>query len=400
MFVGQGGDDTTSADDVWSLTSNFVPYSKNNLAAFVSVSSDATDEINYMRNAVKATVDAYDGTVTLYEWDENDPILKAWSSAFPGTVQPKSEISDDLMAHLRYPEDMFKVQRYQYARYHVTDPVDFYNGNNRWQVPEEPNSRDHLQPPYRMFVNQGESSTGVNDVWSLTSTFVPYSKNNLAAFVSVNSDASDEEGYGKINVLQLADTYTPAQGPGLIANEFAGDPDVRAALLPFQTGGNPPLYGNLLTIPVDDGLIYIEPIYAARAGTTGGYPILQYVLVSYGGNVGIGTTLTEALGDALGASPIEEPGTEEPGTEEPKPGEEVPIPDQIRDLLIQAQAAFDDADQAQRDGDTVEWARLMEQGKDLVNRAVDLSGRLPENQAGSPSQSGSPSASESASPSS
>ncbi len=98
-----------------------------------------TDEINYMRNAVKATVDAYDGTVTLYEWDEDDPILKTWEKAFPGTVQPKSEIPDELMEHLRYPEDMFKVQRYQYARYHVTDEVDWYNGNNRWSVTEDPN---------------------------------------------------------------------------------------------------------------------------------------------------------------------------------------------------------------------------------------------------------------------
>lgn len=359
-----------------------------------------TDEVNYMRNAVKATVDAYDGTVTLYEWDEEDPILKAWSSAFPGTVQPKSEISDELMEHLRYPEDMFKVQRYQYARYHVTDPVDFYNGNNRWQVPEDPNSpRPHLQPPYRMFVNQGTGTGGAaDDVWSLTSNFVPYSKSNLAAFVSVSSDATDEENYGKINVLQLADTDTPAQGPGLVANEFAGDPDVRAALLPFQTGGNPPLYGNLLTIPVDDGLIYIEPIYAARAGTTGGYPILQYVLVSYGGNVGIGSTLFEALGDALGASDVtEEPGTEEPGTEEPGGGE-VPIPDQIRDLLIDAQAKFNAADEAQREGDTVEWATLMEEGKKLVNEAVELSGQLPENQTETPDSSETPEPSESANP--
>ena len=101
-----------------------------------------TDEINYMRNAVKATVDAYDGTVTLYEWDDQDPILKAWSSAFPGTVKPKSDIPEDLLQHLRYPEDMFKVQRYQFARYHVTDPTTWYQGNNRWEVPEDPNARE------------------------------------------------------------------------------------------------------------------------------------------------------------------------------------------------------------------------------------------------------------------
>ncbi len=366
---------------------SFDTMTDDSLQANTGLQTLPTDEINYMRNAVKATVDAYDGTVTLYEWDEEDPILQAWRGAFPDTVKDKAEIPDDLMAHLRYPEDMFKVQRYQFARYHVTDPVDFYNGNNRWEVPEDPNHRDHLQPPYRMFVNQtGEDGATVNDVWSLTSNFVPFGKNNLAAFVSVDSDASDPDNYGKIRVLQLTDTQTP--GPSLIANEFAGNQDVRNELLPFQSGGSPPLYGNLLTLPVDDGLIYIEPVYAARAGTTGGYPILQYVLVSYGGNVGIGTTLTQALGDALGASALvpEEPGTDpenpEPGEEEPDPGEEIPVPDQIRDLLIGAQEAFDAAEEAQRNGNTVKWAALMEKGKDLVSEAVALSSTLPENQPG------------------
>ena len=97
-----------------------------------------TDEINYMRNAVKATVDAYDGTVTLYEWDADDPILKAWMGAFPDTVVPTSEIDEELMAHLRYPEDLFKVQRYQFARYHVEEASDWYQGSDRWEVPRGP----------------------------------------------------------------------------------------------------------------------------------------------------------------------------------------------------------------------------------------------------------------------
>ena len=118
------------------------------------------------------------------------------------------------MEHLRYPEDLFKVQRYQYARYHVTDPSDFYQGNNRWEVPEDPNSRGHLQPPYRLFVNQPtESTADADEVWSLTSIFVPYGKNNLAAFVSVDSDATDPENYGKMRVLELADTADAGPGP-------------------------------------------------------------------------------------------------------------------------------------------------------------------------------------------
>ena len=97
-----------------------------------------TDEINYMRNAVKATVDAYDGTVTLYEWDEEDPILKAWAGVPRHRPGPRPRSRTTLMEHLRYPEDLFKVQRYQFARYHVTDAGDCYQGNNRWEVPQDP----------------------------------------------------------------------------------------------------------------------------------------------------------------------------------------------------------------------------------------------------------------------
>ncbi len=288
-----------------------------------------TDEINYMRNAVKATVDAYDGTVTLYEWDDTDPILKAWESVFPGTVEPKSAISDDLLEHLRYPEDLFKVQRYQYARYHVTDPGDFYQGNNRWQVPADPNAETTvLQPPYRLFTGEdgaepseeqtssdaaGDTAAsgdatpaaGPGKVWSLTSVFVPYEKQNLASFVSVNSDATSPD-YGKMTVLQLSDPNTP--GPGIIANEFAQNEGVVQQLLPFRGAGSPaPNFGNLLTLPVNDGLVYIEPIYAQRSNSDSAYPILQFVTVSYGGQVGIDTTLTGALADAFGVANLTTP---------------------------------------------------------------------------------------------
>lgn len=353
-----------------------------------------TDEVNYMRNAVKATVDAYDGTVTLYEWDTEDPILKAWESAFPGTVQPKSEIPDALLPHLRYPEDMFKVQRYQYARYHVTDPGDFYQGNDRWLVPEDPNSRGNfLQPPYRLFVNQPTDAGEQQGVWSLTSDFVPRGRSNLAAFVSVDSDATDPDNYGKIRVLEIQDPNT--KGPGQVANDFSNDEEVRQALLPFQSGESPPKFGNLLTLPVSEGLIYIEPVYVTRAAGEGSYPELSFVLVSYGGEVGVGRTLATALADALGGAAPEtpdEPSTEEPGTEEPgpeEPGTEQPggqtVAQQITAKLLAAEEAFQQADQAQRDGNTVEWARLMERGRTLVEEAVELSRQSAAKPSASPS---------------
>ena len=147
-----------------------------------------TDQINYMRNAVKATVDAYDGTVRLYAWDDRGPDADAPGERLPRhRPRPRGD-ARELISHLRYPEDLFKVQRYQFARYHVTDPGTFYQKDAWWEVPSDPEQAGKLQPPYRLFVQDPE--TGV-DRFSLTSVYVPYNKNNLAAFVSVDSDAAD-----------------------------------------------------------------------------------------------------------------------------------------------------------------------------------------------------------------
>ncbi len=332
-----------------------------------------TDEVNYVRNAVKATVDAYDGTVKLYAWDEEDPILQAWRGAFPDVVQDKDEIPESLMSHLRYPEDLFKAQRFQFARYHVQDPKDWYQNNNRWEVPEDPNDKDNQQPPYRLFLNQqaeGEEEPAEGQVWSLTSVYVPRDKANLAAFVSVNSDANSPD-YGKIEALELADERT--NGPALVANEIASDEDVRDELFSFDQGGINPRYGNLLTMPVGDGLMYVQPLYAARDASESSYPILSFVLVSYGGRVGIDTTLRGAIADVLG---VEDSETATPT--EPEGGEETPsepaesVDAQVRKLLDQAAAKFEEAGAAQREGDTVGWAEAIADAEALIDEAVEL----------------------------
>jgi len=337
-----------------------------------------TDEINYMRSAVKATVDAYDGTVTLYAWDEEDPILKAWRGVFPDSVKDKDEIPEELLSHLRYPEDLFKVQRYQLARYHVTEAGDFYQGSDRWEVPKDPNSEGELQPPYRLFT--AGDGTAADDQWSLTSVFVPRGKENLASYVSVDSDA-ESETFGQMHVFELQDSNT--RGPGLIANDISQDDEVRDKLLEYEQSGAPPLYGNLLTLPVADGLIHIEPIYAVRSASSAGYPILQFVVVSYGDSVGIGQTLASALSDALvpGISeeppvtqpPVTEPPeTEPPETEPPNDGDGLTINQEIASLLRQADVAFKAADAAYAAGNPVEAARQTEKGKDLIAEALAL----------------------------
>ena len=342
-----------------------------------------TDEINYLRNSVKATVDAYNGTVTLYAWDEEDPILKAWSAVFPDVVKAKDEISDELRAHLRYPEDLFKTQRYQFQRYHETSASAWFEGSSRWEVPSDPQLTSRLQPPYRLFTD-----TGSGETWSLTSVYVPRDKeNNLAAYMAVNSDATSDD-FGQVSVLELPNE--PTGGPLQIANTFATNEDVSQALLPYTTGDADRVPGNLLTLPVGDSFMYVQPVYTRRDGESN-FPILRFVLVSYEGSVGIGTTLRAAIADSLnvgddggGTDPTAEPTTEPTPTEEASPTAtptqtptEPPSGDveaQIRDLLRQAENKFAAADVAQAAGNTVKWARLMEEGRALIEEAVDLAG--------------------------
>ncbi|MGZ5399040.1 MAG: UPF0182 family membrane protein [Nocardioides sp.] len=333
-----------------------------------------TDEINYMRNAVKATVDAYDGTVNLYAWDESDPILEAWRGAFPGTVQDKDEIPEPVMEHLRYPEDLFKVQRYQFARYHVTDTGNFYQDNDLWEVPEDPYVSNTYQPPYRLFVD--DPTVPGDESWALTSVYVPRNKSNLEAFVSVNSDATDDE-YGQIRALQLPNEQT--DGPGLVANEMANSDNVRRELQAFNLGETEVKFGNLLTLPVGQGLMYVQPVYAVRELSEGSYPILQFVLVSYGDEVGIGSSLLEALGDVLGvdptAPPIDPPANNNGnngGNNGDDPPDQGTRDQQIAAALADAQTAFEAADAAYRRGDPVAAARQTERARTFIEDALRL----------------------------
>ncbi|GGO84896.1 UPF0182 protein [Nocardioides phosphati] len=337
-----------------------------------------TDEINYMRNAVKAVVDAYDGTVTLYAWDESDPILKTWRKVFPGTVKSKKEIPAELLEHMRYPEDLFKVQRYQLQRYHVTDADTFYVGKDRWEVPgdptvdQRPGVAKKLQPPYRLSVRTSDEGT---PVFSLTSTFVPKDKANLAAFVSVDGDAS-RDGYGTIRILQLPSTG-PVRGPSQIANDFATDSAIQQKLTQFNVSRNiSKVYGNLLTIPVGDSLLYVQPLYTKKAGaaTSGNFPVLNFVLVSFGDRLAIATTMTEAIADALRVRG--DTGTSQGGNGSGK-GSGPVLDDHVVSLLERADNAFAQAKQALSDGDLAAYQEHTDEAQRLVARALQVAQATP-----------------------
>jgi uncharacterized membrane protein (UPF0182 family) len=276
---------------------------------------------------------------------------------------------------MRYPEDLFKVQRNMLASYHVTQPKTFYEGSDKWVVPEDPANKGNTQPPYRLSVRT--PSGGAEPVFSLTSVYVPSSRQNLASFISVDADASEDD-YGKIRILRLP-SNTQVPGPSQIANAFASDEQIQNQLLAFTRTNSEALFGNLLTLPVGDGLLYVQPLYTLRQQGEGRYPLLRFVLVSFGDDVGIGETLTEALDDVLGITDPEEsidPDAEppaEPGDGDGQPGAEVP--DDVRSLLEEAEDKFAEAQAALQDGDLAGYQEATQEAERLVREALALAAR-------------------------
>jgi uncharacterized membrane protein (UPF0182 family) len=362
--------------DAYTKTDQY-PYSSRvdlNEATSDSVTSTAAnvfalprDQVNYMRNSVKAVIDAYEGTVDLYAWDESDPILRAWEQAFPGVVKPKAEMDADLVTHVRYPEDLFKVQRLVYSRYHVTDPAAFYNGQDFWIIPNDPTNRqsNQFQPPYYLTLQMpGQAAP----TFSLTTAFSPARRQTLAAFMAV--DSAPGEGYGKFRVLQLP-RNTTIPGPVQVQNTFESDPEVASQLSLLRRGGSDVLLGNLLSLPVGGGMLYVEPVYVQAA--EGGYPLLRKVLVSFGTKVGFSDTLAQSLAIVFGAAPPApttpttpaEPGT--PTTPEPT----VPLTE-LDQALADAQRAYDDGVAALANNDFTAYGEAQKRLADAIRRAQEL----------------------------
>ncbi len=250
--------------------------------------------ITYMRNSVKATVDAYDGTVTLYQFDDEDPVLKAWNQAFGGIIQPKSAIPTSLAAHFRYPEDLFKVQRDLLTRYHVRDAADFTAGPDFWKVPDDPadsSATKAKQPPYYLYTQlPGQTRTQ----FQLVSVLAPVGdRQTLSALLS----ASYADGRPQLRVLELPkDTQVPgpSQAQQLMENKDLPRTDINIWKDNVQRG-------NLLSLPYGDGILYVEPLYV-RSADQKAYPQLRKVLVAYGDKVGYADTLEQALAQLVGTT--------------------------------------------------------------------------------------------------
>ena len=356
-------------------TSNGYPYSKKtNLAVATTnsvttistaVTSLANRDVSYIRNSVKATVDAYDGTVKLYQWDTKDPVLATWSKSFPGTVTPKSAMSKSLLEHIRYPEDLFGVQRDVLSTYHVKTADAFYGGQDFWRVPTDPSSlgaNAGIQPPYYMTLKlPGEEKAA----FSITSSFVPRgNRQNLTAFAVVNSDNGPD--YGKISVLQLPRS-TNISGPSQVASNFEAKPEVAQALSLLRQGGSDVVLGNLLTLPVGGGLLYVQPVYVRATANNSAYPLLQKVLVSFGDVIGFDNTLKGALDQVFGGNSGTVLNNTSQSTDN---GSTTTVSSSLKSALASAQSALADAQAALKKGDFAAYGKAQDRLKAAIAAAI------------------------------
>jgi uncharacterized membrane protein (UPF0182 family) len=284
--------------DGYTLTDRY-PYAKPFSAG--TGASSVRQTFNYIRNSVKAVVDAYHGTVTLYIFDEQDPILKTWNRIFPGLLKPKEQMPENLRAHLRYPEDLFRIQRDIYTLYHIQDPRVYYGKEDVWSVPTDPspavdddgNMRPDsiarkLQPYYLIMRLPGEKE----EEFLIMTPFTPLGRENVSAWMCAKCDPED---YGQLLVYRFPKGLN-INGPQQIMNQIKADPQVSQFQTLMGQRGSRVIFGNLLVIPVEKSLLYAVPVYVQAAGTGSAIiPAIKQVIVASEDRIEMQPTLDQAI---------------------------------------------------------------------------------------------------------
>ena len=371
--------------DAYTTTDRY-PYGETADNGFLDPNSGLNGHFNYVRNSVKAVLDAYNGSVTFYVMPTKDPIINAYRKAFPTLFTDYRKMPESLRVHLRYPEDMFRVQTNMWGDYHISNPGDFYSGDDKWDVSLDPGTagvteatrtstdaagnpvvtRQPRIDPYYLFT-QLPGSTRASFV--LLRPFAPQAAQDdnqvLTAFMVGQSDGKD---YGKLKVFVMP-RRKPPNGPALVQGEIQSNHDVSQAETLLSGAGSRVSYGSLIAVPIDNGIVWVRPFYVTSTQTD--VPTLQKVIVDFNGTVVIRDTLQEALTAVFGnAPPTLEQGADGGTTAPPTPSGTVT--QQVATLLTQAQALFDQADAALAAKDLAKYQDLTNQGRAKTAQAEKL----------------------------
>ncbi|MFO8060256.1 MAG: UPF0182 family protein, partial [Bacillota bacterium] len=329
--------------DAYTVTSRY-PYSE-----------PYQHQFNYIRNSVKIVVDAYNGDVTFYVFDEEDPLIQTYSAIFPDLFRPREDMPEELQAHVRYPEGLFGPQMDMYRTYHMQDPVVFYNKEDLWEYPEEvfAGQPARMDPYYLLMSLPGSDSQ--EQEFILMSPFTPSQRDVMISWVAGRSDG---DRYGDLLVYKMPKGKT-VLGPRQIEARIDQNAQISELFTLWGQAGSRVIRGNLMAIPIDDSILYVEPVYLEAADTA--LPELRRVIAAYGNRVAMGRDLNETIEILFGVRP--------PVTEEP--GEGVVIPGTEMELIGRAWDLFQRAQDAVRNGQWARYGELMSQLEELLERLAE-----------------------------
>ena len=366
--------------DLYTITDRY-PYSAPASTARLNAGAGLPNRFNYIRNSVKAVVDAYDGTIDLYVIDPDDPVIQANEAIFPGVFRPGSELPVEIIEHFRYPEDLFRVQTDQYQLYHMTNPDQFFTVSDPWQIARDPSTSPRpalrgrfadssgqefnpMLPYYLLMKLPGEERPS----FLLMQPFTPLGRPNMVSFMVAKSGPLEE--YGRIIEYGLP-SDSQIDGPGQVGNFVNQDPEISAEFTLLGQGGSRVIQGNMLVIPIEQSLLYVQPIYisANDEASSTGIPEFKRVVVSFNGQIEMRDSLSEALTAVFGVSNGDGDGTGDGGTTDPVTGT---IEEQVVELLARADQAFMEADEAMQNGDLVTWAQKIEEAQAAVEEATRI----------------------------
>jgi uncharacterized protein len=337
---------------------------------------------NYVRNSVKAVVDAYTGEVTLYAFDEQDPILGAWRKAFPNLFQPKDAIPDSLRPHLRYPEDLFSIQTWIYASYHIGNPDDFYSKEDFWALPDDRSGEIRRQedtgglaaatsvkarPYYLLTRLPGRPAPE----FVLVMPFTPNGKENMVSYLAAQADPAD---YGRLTLFSL-DRSRTILGPTQVNARILATPAISSSLTLLNQQGSRVILSNLLIVPVEDSLLYVQPIFV-QGSAPNSFPLLQRVAVFYNNQVGYADNLTDAIAAVVsGQQPTPTPPDDGGAVQPPPPASPGGGGNQsVQTLLTQANQEYQAAQRALQDGNLAEYQSHINQMGRLIQQALAAQG--------------------------
>ena len=316
---------------------------------------------NYIRNSVKATIDAYEGTMRFFISDPMDPVIKAYSKIYPGVFQPLDAMPADLRRHIRYPEDLFTIQANVYATYHMTDPQVFYNKEDLWRIPTTAKTQEGDTPLEPYYTIMKLSGTSEQEEFILMSPFAPARRENMIAWMAARCD---EPNYGKLVVYNFPKQRL-VYGPSQIVSRVNQDARISQQLALWDRSGSRVLRGSLLVIPVQNSILYIQPLYLASS-QEGGLPELKRIIISYGNNIAMEETLELSLSRIFGGAPVGSPtsiaSAGPPQTARPQ--EEL----SLKALIDQAGAHYERAQSALRQGNWQGYGEEIKRLEEVLKR--------------------------------